>query len=65
MSFISLGNHAGFILAAYAVFFVAVIGMVLWIVVDGRTLSRQLADLEVRGIRRRSEDRAAKSDEAP
>ncbi|MDR3373551.1 MAG: heme exporter protein CcmD [Ancalomicrobiaceae bacterium] len=53
----SLGPHAGFILAAYAVFLVAVIGVVVWIVLDGRQLSRQLAELEARGIRRRGSDK--------
>ena len=63
MTLLSLGPHAGCIVAAYAVFFGAVIGIVAWIVIDGRRLSRQLADLEARGIRRRSGDR--KSDEVP
>lgn len=56
MSLSILGPHAGFIIVAYAVFFAAVAGLVVWIVVDGRRLARQLADLEARGIRRRSDE---------
>jgi heme exporter protein D len=46
--------HAGFILAAYLVTVVVLVGMVVWIVSDGRQQRRRLADLEARGIRRRS-----------
>jgi heme exporter protein D len=48
------GNHGGFILAAYVVFVAVLVGLVAWIVIDGRALKRRLADLEARGIRRRS-----------
>ncbi len=51
---IDLGDHGGFILAAYLVVLVALVVLVGWIVRDGRVLKRQLADLEARGIRRRS-----------
>ena len=47
-------GHAGFIVAAYLVTAVVLAGLVLWIVIDGRTQRRRLADLEARGIRRRS-----------
>jgi heme exporter protein D len=49
-----LGNHAGFIIAAYLAAIVVLVGLVGWVVRDGRALKRQLADLESRGIRRRS-----------
>jgi heme exporter protein D len=49
-----LGNHGGFILAAYLVTILVLAGLVAWIVLDGRALRRRLADLEARGIRRRS-----------
>jgi heme exporter protein D len=49
-----LGDHGGFILAAYLVVAVVLAGLVVWIVRDGRALKRRLADLEARGIRRRS-----------
>ena len=52
MSF--LGNHGGFIVAAYLVAVVVLVGLGTWIVLDGRALKRRLADLEARGIRRRS-----------
>jgi heme exporter protein D len=55
-----LGPHAGFILAAYGVTFVAVAGLALAIVVDDRKQRRLLANLERKGIRRRSAG-AAKS----
>jgi heme exporter protein D len=50
-----LSGHAGFILAAYLTTAVVIAGLALWIVVDGRTQRRRLADLEARGIRRRSD----------
>jgi heme exporter protein D len=50
----ALGNHGGFILAAYLVSVVVLVALVGWIVLDGRALKRRLADLEVRGFRRRS-----------
>ena len=55
-----LGPHAAFIWAAYAVTFVAVAALILFIVQDDRRQRQLLADLERQGIRRRS----AKSDEA-
>jgi heme exporter protein D len=47
-------THAGFIAAAYIATAVVLVGLLLWIVVDGRAQRRRLADLEARGIRRRS-----------
>jgi heme exporter protein D len=47
-------THAGFILAAYLVTALVLAGLVAWIVMDGRALRRRLAELEARGIRRRS-----------
>jgi heme exporter protein D len=49
-----LGPHAIFIIAAYAVTFVAVAALAFCIVEDDRKQRRLLADLERRGIRRRS-----------
>jgi len=49
-----LGDHGGFILAAYLAAVVVLAGLVVWIVLDGRMLRRRLADLESRGVRRRS-----------
>jgi heme exporter protein D len=49
-----LGPHAFFILAAYGVTFVAVAALAFFIVEDDRKQRCLLADLERRGIRRRS-----------
>lgn len=56
-----LGPHAAFIWAAYAVTFVVVLGLIVFIVQDDRRQRQLLADLERQGIRRRS----AKLDDAP
>jgi heme exporter protein D len=47
-------DHSGFILAAYLVTAVVLALLVLWVIADGRAQRRRLADLEARGIRRRS-----------
>ncbi|MBK5198329.1 MAG: heme exporter protein CcmD [Methyloceanibacter sp.] len=49
-----LGPHAVFILSAYGVTFVAIAALTLAVVEDDRKQRRILADLERRGIRRRS-----------
>jgi heme exporter protein D len=54
--------HGGFILAAYAVTIVVLAGIFLWIALDGRVQKKRLAELEARGIRRRS---AGAQPEAP
>jgi heme exporter protein D len=56
-----LGPHAIFILSAYCVTFVAVTAVAALIVMDDRRQRHLLAELERRGIRRRS----AKAPEAP
>jgi heme exporter protein D len=50
----NLGNHGGFIVAAYLAAVIVLAGLIGWVVLDGRALKRRLADLESRGIRRRS-----------
>jgi heme exporter protein D len=50
----SLGPHAFFIAAAYAATALVVLGLVARAVVDHRVQARRLAELEARGIRRRS-----------
>ena len=57
-----LGPHAGFIVAAYAVAVVVVAGLIAWIVLDHRTQTRILEDLERAGVTRRS---AAAREEIP
>lgn len=49
-----LGNHPGFILVSYGLTVVVMALLFAWIVVDGRAQRRQLAELEARGIKRRS-----------
>lgn len=51
----SLGPHAAFIVAAYAAAIVIVAVLVLWVALDRRRLGRTLAELELQGIKRRSE----------
>ena len=50
-----LGPHAGFIIAAYAIAALVVIGLIGWVLADYATQRRLLADLEARGVTRRSE----------
>ena len=57
---LDLGPHAVFILSAYGVTFVAIAALALAVVEDDRKQRRILADLERRGIRRRSASAPAK-----
>jgi heme exporter protein D len=50
-----LGNHAGFIIISYATVIAGVAGLVIWVWGDERAQTRRLADLERRGMRRRSQ----------
>jgi heme exporter protein D len=50
-----LGPHAAFIVACYVVAALVVLGLVAWVLADFRTQQRLLADLDARGVRRRSE----------
>jgi heme exporter protein D len=49
-----VATHTGFIVAAYLATAAVLTVMVGRILVDGRSLRRKLAELEARGIRRRS-----------
>ncbi len=49
-----LGPHAGFIIGAYTVAASVVAALVFWVVADHAALRRTLADLERRGVSRRS-----------
>lgn len=55
---LNLGPHAGFIVASYLVSLAVVFGAIGWVVADHAAQKRTLAELEVRGLRRRS-DRGA------
>jgi heme exporter protein D len=50
-----LGPHAAFIVSAYGIATAIVAGMIAWIVLDHRQQQRRLAELEARGVTRRSE----------
>ena len=49
-----LGVHAYFIIASYGVAFAILSALIAWVVVDYRRQRRILADLERRGVTRRS-----------
>jgi heme exporter protein D len=49
-----LGPHAVFIVAAYAVTFIALAGLAFFIIEDDRKQRRLIGELEARGIKRRS-----------
>jgi len=51
----SLGPHADFIVAAYAVTLFVVAGLIGWVSLDYVAQRRILGDLEERGITRRSQ----------
>lgn len=48
------GNHAGFILASYGLTVLVVAALFVWVILDGRAQRRRLAELEARGVHRRS-----------
>ena len=50
----TLGPYAGFIIASYGVALAVVAALIVWVVADHRAQRRVLADLEARGITRRS-----------
>ena len=50
----TLGTHAAFILAAYASAFGVIAALIAWVMMDYRRQRRTLADLERRGVVRRS-----------
>lgn len=58
------GNYAGFILASYGITIAVILLLVLWVITDGRAQSKALAELEARGIRRRSQARSARPQSA-
>lgn len=53
-AFLGLEAHAGFILACYGITLLVVALLVAWVVIDQRSLTRTLKDLEAAGARRRS-----------
>jgi heme exporter protein D len=51
----NLGQHAGYIVAAYAVAAAVIGALIVWVVFDHLRLRRTLTDLDARGVTRRSE----------
>lgn len=49
-----LGPHAAFIWASYAIYALVLAGLIGWLVWDGRRINSRLAELESRGVARRS-----------
>ncbi len=47
-------NHVAFVSIAYAVTAVVILALIIWVLLDQRARKREIADLEARGIRRRS-----------
>jgi heme exporter protein D len=56
---VELAPHTGFIVAAYAVAGLVVLGLIAWVAADYEAQRRLLADLEARGVKRRSQKEAA------
>ena len=50
----NLGPHAAFIIAAYAVAALVVLGLIAWVLADHAAQLRLLAELEARGVKRRA-----------
>ena len=50
----NLGPHAAFIWISYLAVALAVAGLIGWLILEGRRHARRLAELEARGVRRRS-----------
>jgi heme exporter protein D len=50
----NLGPHADFIIAAYAIAALIVVGLIVWVELDNRALRRQLKTLHAQGATRRS-----------
>ena len=49
-----LGPHGAFIIAAYGTAALVVLGLIAWVLADHAAQRRLLADLEARGLTRRS-----------
>ncbi|MEX3011713.1 heme exporter protein CcmD [Hoeflea sp. TYP-13] len=47
-------SHLAFVLISYGVTALTILALVLWVLFDQRARRAELADLEARGVRRRS-----------
>ena len=50
---IDLGKHAVFIWSSYAAVFVVLVGLIVWLIAEGRRYESRLKDFEARGVGRR------------
>jgi heme exporter protein D len=50
----NLGPHADFIIAAYAVAALVIIGLIVWVELDNRAQRQRLKNLHAQGVTRRS-----------
>ena len=50
----NLGPHADFLIAAYAVAALVIIGLIVWVELDNRAQRRHLQNLHAQGVTRRS-----------
>jgi heme exporter protein D len=55
LSAFDLGPHSAFIWAAYAAVVIVLGGLFVAMMISGARLTRRLADLQARGVRRRSD----------
>jgi heme exporter protein D len=49
-----LGPHGAYIWASYGIVAVVIGALMAWLIADGRRYQRRLAELDAKGIRRRS-----------
>jgi heme exporter protein D len=49
-----LGPNATFIWTAYGMVAFVIVGLISWLVLEGREQQRRLADFEARGVKRRA-----------
>ena len=55
----NLGQHANFIVTAYAIAAVVVVALIAWVIIDHRRQRAILRDLEASGVTRRSARQAS------
>ncbi|MEL6228206.1 MAG: heme exporter protein CcmD [Pseudomonadota bacterium] len=53
---LDLGKHAVFIWSSYAIVGAVMLGLIAWLLMDGRRLKREQDELDRLGVRRRSEE---------
>ena len=56
-----LGPHASFIVAAYVMAVLVVLALTAWVLADHEAQRRKLAELEARGVTRRSQQKATEA----